>query len=52
MSIIICLLRPPVDLLESQISLVFQEIPEEMAYLDHVVLLARKESLGKGDTIT
>jgi hypothetical protein len=30
---------------ESQVSLVFQEIPEEMVCLDHLVLLGRKEIL-------
>ena len=52
MSIIVCLLRRPVVLLVSQVFLVFQETPEEMACLDHVVLLAGKENLERGDTIT
>ena len=39
-------------LLVFQVSLVFQEIQEEMARLDHVVLPVRKESLGREDMIT
>ena len=39
-------------LLVFQVSLVFQEIPEEMARLGHVVLLVRKESLGREEMIT
>jgi hypothetical protein len=34
-----------------QVSQVFLEIPEEMACLDHVVLLARKERLGRGELV-
>ena len=34
------------------VSLVFQEIPEEMARVGHVVRLARKESLGREGMIT
>ena len=45
-------LRQPVVLPVSQVSLVFQAIPEEMARLGHVVRLARKESLGTEEMIT
>ena len=38
--------------LVTQVSLVFQEIPEGMARLDHVVLLVRRESLGREEMIT
>jgi uncharacterized Fe-S cluster-containing protein len=33
------------------VSLVFQEIPEEMACLGHVVLLAQKGSLERGELV-
>jgi hypothetical protein len=36
----------------SQVSLEFQEIPEEMVYPDHVVLLEPKGSLGREEMIT
>jgi hypothetical protein len=35
-----------------QVSLVFQEIPEEMACLRHLVLLERKGSLGREEMMT
>ena len=47
MSTTFSLLRLPVVFLVFQVSLVFQEIPEEMACLAHVVQLARKESVGE-----
>ena len=46
------LLKRPVALLVSQVSLVFQEIPEEMASSGHVVLLARKANPGREEMIT
>ena len=46
------LLRVPVVLLVSQVSLVFQEILEEKARQDHVVLLVRRESPEKEEMIT
>jgi hypothetical protein len=42
------LFRQPVVLL---VSLVFLEIPAEMACLDHVVLLAQKGSLGREEFV-
>jgi hypothetical protein len=44
----VCLFRRPAVLL---VSLVFLETPEEMACLDHVVLLARKGNLGRGEFV-
>jgi hypothetical protein len=44
----VCLFRRPAVL---QVSQVFLEIPEEMACLDHVVLLAREGSLGRGEFV-
>ena len=46
------LLRRPVALLVSQASLVFQEIPAELASPGHLVLLARKANLGREEMIT
>ena len=39
-------------LLVSLVSMVFREIPEELARVDHVVLLVRKESLEREEMIT
>jgi hypothetical protein len=36
----------------SQVSLEFQEIPEEMVYQGHVVLRERKGNLGREEMIT
>jgi hypothetical protein len=44
----VCLFRRPAVL---QVSLVFLEIPAEMACLDHVVLSAQKGSLGREEFV-